>query len=332
MIAELSEVRPTSLPSVPRLFEKVHAVIFAHHDAAKLTAATEVGVRVRTLRAAGEEVPAELQAAFDAAEEAVFRNVRAVFGGNLHQAITGAAPIAPEILEFFYACGVPVLEAYGLTETATAACYSTATDFRFGSVGRPLPGLEARIAGDGELLLKGPNIFGGYWGQAAGDYGAVVDGWLHTGDLAHIDEDGYIYITGRKKDLIITAGGKNLSPANFENAVKRNPLVADAVMFGDRRPYPVALITLDGEQLTAWAARHPDVPAPLAEAPAVRALVQAAVDEANAGLSRPAQVKRFAILGNEFSQATGELTPTLKVRRAAVAEKYAGVLDALYGD
>ena len=188
---------------------------------------------VRQMQAAGQEVPAELQAHFDAAEEKLFKNVRAAFGGNLRQATSGAAPIAKEILEFFFACGVPVLEGYGMTETATVATYSTIEHHRFGSVGRVLPGVEARIADDGELLIKGDNIFQGYYRNDDASFGAIVDGWLHTGDLGSVDEDGFLYITGRKKDIIITAGGKNITPANLENGLKQNRYISQAVFAPD---------------------------------------------------------------------------------------------------
>jgi long-chain acyl-CoA synthetase len=278
-------------------------------------------------------VPAALLGPFEQAEQELFKNVRAVFGGHLDRAVTGAAPIAREILEFFYGCGVPVLEGYGMTETATVATYSTVEDHRFGSVGRALPGQEVRIADDGELLLKGPNIFQGYYRNDDASFGAVVDGWLHTGDLATVDEDGYIFITGRKKDIIITAGGKNLTPANLENDMKQSRWVLQAVMFGDRRPYPVMLITLDEEEIVPWAKAQgiEDVSiAALASDERVRALIGAHLDEANAKYARVEQVKRFFILDHDLSQETGELTPTLKVKRNVINEKYADLFEALY--
>jgi long-chain acyl-CoA synthetase len=256
IVPELSEVRPTYLPSVPRIFEKLYTLVTAHGDAELIKAATQVGLTVRRLQAAGQEVPPELQAHFDAAEEKLFKNVRAAFGGRLRQATSGAAPIAQEILEFFFACGVPVLEGYGMTETATAATVSTLDSYRFGSVGRPLPGVEVRIADDGEVLLKGPNIFRGYYKNDDASFGSIVDGWLHTGDLGSVDEDGFLSITGRKKDIIITAGGKNITPANLENDLKQSRWISQAVMYGDRRPYPVALICLDEEEIVQLAREH----------------------------------------------------------------------------
>src|SRR3954465_13975423 len=216
-------------------------------------AAAQLGMKVRDMQVRGEPVPAELQQAFDQAEEQLFKNVRAVFGGRVRHAVSGAAPIAKEILEFFYGCGVPVLEGYGMTETSTVSTYSTLEEHRFGSVGKLLPGVEGRIAEDGEPLPKGPKLFPGYSRNDHASFGAVVDGWLHTGDLASIDEDGYVFITGRKKDIIITAGGKNLTPANLENDLKQSRWISQAVMHGDRRPYPVVLLTLDPEEIVQFA-------------------------------------------------------------------------------
>jgi long-chain acyl-CoA synthetase len=298
-----------------------------------MQAAAALGVKVRDMQARGEEVPAALQAPFAEAEEQLFKNVRAIFGGRVRQAVSGAAPIAKEILEFFYGCGVPVLEGYGMTETATVATYSTIEHHRFGSVGRALPGVEARVAEDGELLLKGANIFQGYYKNDDASFGAIVDGWLHTGDLGSIDEDGYISITGRKKDIIITAGGKNLTPANLENDMKQSRWVSQAVMHGDRRPYPVMLITLDEDEIVPWA-KQQDIEdtsiAALAGDERVRALVQEVLDKANARYAQVGQVKKFFILDHDLSQETGELTPTLKVKRNVVYDKYADSFDELY--
>jgi long-chain acyl-CoA synthetase len=247
--------------------------------------------------------------------------------------VTGAAPIAKEILEFFYACGVPVLEGYGMTETSTVATCNTLEEFRFGSVGKPLPGVEMKIAEDGELLLKGANIFQGYYKNEDATRDTLEDGWLHTGDLGHIDEDGFLFITGRKKDIIITAGGKNITPANLENGLKQNRWISQAVVIGDRRPYLVALITLDPEEAPALAQQlgldDADLAA-LSRNDAVRAEVQKVIDEVNSHVGPVEQIKRFAILDHDLSQETGELTPTLKVKRNVVHEKYAGVVDEIY--
>src|SRR3954447_11316339 len=336
IVAELQEIKPTYLPSVPRIFEKVYTLVMASQPPEaqeRMKAAAALGVKVRDMVAHGQPVPPELQQRFDEADESLFKNVRSVFGGRVEHAVSGAAPIAHEILEFFYGCGVPVLEGYGMTETATVSTYSTIENHRFGSVGRLLPGVEGQIAEDGELLLKGANIFQGYWRNDDASFGAVVDGWLHTGDLGHIDEDGYVFITGRKKDIIITAGGKNLTPANIENDMKQTRWVSQAVMYGDRRPYPVMLVTLDEEQVVPWAKDQgieDTSTAALAQEPKVRELIQAELDKANAKYARVEQVKRFFILDHDLSQETGELTPTLKVKRNVVSEKYADDFAALY--
>jgi long-chain acyl-CoA synthetase len=283
------------------------------------------------MQAAGQEVPAELQAGFDAAEEKLYVNVRNLFGGNIRQCNTGAAPIAKEILEFFYACGVPVMEGYGMTETATVATVNTPDEFRLGSVGKPIPRVEAKVAEDGELLLRGPNIFKGYYKneEATGD--TLVDGWLHTGDLGTIDEDGFVFITGRKKDIIITAGGKNITPANLENGLKQNRWISQAVVVGDRRPYLVALITIDPDEIAAFAAEHGIEEGEVVGSEQMRAVVQEEVDRVNATVGPVEQIKKFTILPQDLTQETGELTPTLKVKRNVVNEKNAETIDALYG-
>jgi long-chain acyl-CoA synthetase len=338
IVPELMEVKPTYLPSVPRVFEKIYTLAQGAIQAkppeeqARAKAAIELGVKVRDMINRGEAVPEELQKPFDEADAELFATVRAIFGGRVRHATSGAAPIAKAILEFFWACGVPVLEGYGMTETATAATTSTVENHRFGTVGRALPGVELKIADDGEILVKGPNIFDGYHNNADASFGAVEDGWLHTGDLGSVDDDGYLSITGRKKDIIITAGGKNLTPANIENDLKQCRWISQAVMHGDQRPYPVVLITLDEEEMPQFASER-DLPsdiASLAEHPEVRAAIQAELDRANAKYAQVEQVKKFAILDHDLSQATGELTPTLKVKRNVVNEKYAELFDRLY--
>jgi long-chain acyl-CoA synthetase len=338
IVPELSEVKPTYLPSVPRIFEKIYTLatssIKEKMSEEQFEGMVKLGVQVRDAQVHGREVPPELKAKFDALDEQVFASVRAIFGGNIRQAVTGAAPIAPEILEFFYACGVPVLEGFGMTETSTVATYSTIEEHKFGTVGRALPGVECKVAEDGELLIKGGNIFQGYYKDAEKSFGTIEDGWLHTGDLATIDEDGYVSIIGRKKDIIITAGGKNLTPALIENDLKQNRWISQAVMHGDRRPYPVILVTLDPEEAPALAAElgieGETDPAALAEHPKVREHVGAIIDEVNSHYAQVEQVKKFAILDHDLSQETGELTPTLKVKRNVVNEKYQGIFDSLY--
>ena len=334
IIVELNEVRPTNFPSVPRIFEKIYTLVTSNGDPETIAKAVQVGIAVRELELAGKPVPEQLQQPFDRAEEELFSKVRAAFGGRMRQAVSGAAPIAKEILEFFFACGVPVFEGYGMTETATAATFQSIDDYKFGTVGKPFPGVELRIADDGEVLIKGENIFAGYHNNADASFGAVEDGWLHTGDLGCLDEDGFLTITGRKKDIIITAGGKNLTPANIENDMKQCRWVSQAVMYGDRRPYPVILVTLDAEEIVAWAQQHglPGDVEQLARHPEVRALIQEHLDRANEKYAQVEKVKKLAILGHDLSQETGELTPTLKVKRNVVNEKYRAVFAELYED
>ena len=340
ILGELIETKPTYVPSVPRIFEKLYGAALklqaqsSEEDRERFAKAIELGVDVRQRIARGEPIPAPLQQAFDQADERLYQRVRGLFGGELKQAITGAAPIAPEILEFFYACGVPVMEGWGMTETTAVATVCTLEDFKFGTVGKTLPGVEVRIAeSDGEILIRGDNVFGEYWNNPEATAEALVDGWLHTGDIGELDDDGFLKITGRKKDIIITAGGKNLTPANIENDLKQSPFISQAVMHGDRRPYPVALITLDPDEILPWAAEQglPEDVEQLAAADQVVALVQSEVDRANANYAQVEQIKRFAILARDLSIEDGELTPTLKVKRTVVSERYAELLDSLYG-
>jgi long-chain acyl-CoA synthetase len=338
IIADIVQVSPTYFPSVPRMFEKIYTLATASiEDKEELSQAVKVGVKVRTMKEAGQQVPAELQQHFDAAEEKLFKNVRGLFGQNIRECVTGAAPIAPEILEFFFACGVPVMEGYGMTETATSATVNRPTNnrFRFGSVGRPMSGVEVKIADDGEVLIKGPNIFQGYYKNERATLETIEgkERWLHTGDLGRLDEDGFLYITGRKKDIIITAGGKNVTPANLENGLKRSRWISQAVVIGDRRPYLMAIVTLDPEEAPALAEQlgieDADLAA-LSREDKVRAEVQKVIDEVNSRVGSVEQIKRFVILDHDLSQETGELTPTLKVKRNVVHEKYADLVEETY--
>jgi long-chain acyl-CoA synthetase len=336
IIADITQVNPSFFPSVPRMFEKIYTLATSNiEDKEQLHKAVEVGVKVRMMREAGEEVPEALEQAFEQAEEKLFKNVRGLFGANMRECVTGAAPIAGEILEFFYASGVPVMEGYGMTETSTSATVNRpeGNNFRFGSVGKAQKGVEIKISDDGEVLIKGPNIFQGYYKNDAATAETLEEGWLHTGDLGRLDEDGFLYITGRKKDIIITAGGKNITPANLENGLKQNRWISQAVVIGDRRPYLVALLTLDPEEAPALAEQlgieNAD-PAALSQDEKVREEIQKAVDEVNSHVGPVEQIKRFEILDHDLSQETGELTPTLKVKRNVVHEKFADVVDRIY--
>jgi long-chain acyl-CoA synthetase len=339
ILAELIETQPTYLPSVPRIFEKLYTAAMkmreqgSEEDRERFDSAVKLGVEVRLREHRGEDVPASMREAFEHADERLYARVRGLFGGNINQAVTGAAPISREILEFFYACGVPVLEGWGMTETTAMGTVNTLDHFKFGTVGKALPGVEVKIADeDSEVLLRGPNVFPEYWGNPGATAETLVDGWLHTGDVGQLDDDGFLSITGRKKDIIITAGGKNLTPSNLENDLQQSRFISQAMMHGDRRPYPVALITLDEEEIVPWASEQglPSEVSELAGTEAVRQLVQDELDRVNSNYASVEQIKKFAILGRELSIEDGELTPTLKIKRAVVNENYGELLDSLY--
>ena len=303
IVAELGEVRPTVLPSVPRIFEKIYALA-APTDGAPLD---------------------DERRAF----------VRGLFGGRMRVAITGAAPIAPDILEFFADCGVMVYEGYGLTETSGIATVNLPGATRYGTIGRAYPGLDLRIGHDGEILVKGPMVFTGYWGNSEATAEVIDDeGWFRTGDLGSVDADGFFSITGRKKEILITAGGKNLAPANLENDLKQSRFISQAVMYADRKPYPVILVTLDPEMVGPWAAQQ-GLPSDMAElivTDEVRAMVQAEIDRVNAKYAAVEQVKKFAILDHDLTVDGGELTPSLKMKRRVVYEKYNDIFEGMYAD
>ncbi|MCX5377813.1 long-chain fatty acid--CoA ligase [Streptomyces sp. NBC_00091] len=334
VVAELAQARPTHLPSVPRLFEKVHAVVLGLAEGQEGGRERfEEAVRLGVLAADGR-LPESLRAQYEAAEKSLYSLVRDAFGGRLKWALTGGAPIAPATLDFLRACGIRVFEGYGMTESGGVISLNHPGAVRHGTVGRPIEGCEVEIAPDGEVLARGPMVFPGYHANPAATAEALdADGWLHTGDLGELDGDGFLTITGRKKELIITSAGKNITPTEVEFAVQSaSRFVSRAVLIGDRRPHPVALITLDAQEVTAWADRESlDLgPRPAAH-PAVRALVAQAVAEANATVSRPARIRAFRVLDEEFSVRAGTLTPTLKLRRAEVARRYAAEIEELYG-
>ncbi|WP_369215974.1 AMP-dependent synthetase/ligase [Streptomyces flavofungini] len=332
VVAELAEARPTHLPSVPRLFEKVRSFVLSLAEGREGGRERfEEAVRIGVLAADGA-LPPELRDACEAADKALYGLVRQALGGRVRCAITGGAPIAPDTIDFLRACGVPVYEGYGMTESAGVLTLNHPGAVRPGTVGRPVDGVEIRVAGDGEVLARGAMVFDGYHNDPGATRDVLdAEGWLHTGDLGSLDEDGYLTITGRKKDLIITSGGKNLTPSLVELAVQNSRFVSRAVLVGDRRPYPVALVTLDAEEVAGWAAREGvRLSEPLSRDERVRALVQEAVDTANATFSRPARIRAFALLDEDFTVADGLLTPSLKVRRQAVTERYAETVEKLY--
>jgi long-chain acyl-CoA synthetase len=341
ILQEIIETKPTYLPSVPRIFEKLYAAAMKMQDGAseedkeRFRGAVKLGVDVRTRRQRGEDVPEEMEKAFDQADEQLFKRVRDLFGGQVRQAVTGAAPIAPEILEFFYAAGIPVLEGWGMTETTAIGTVATLDEFKFGTVGKAVPGVEIRIAEeDDEILMRGPNLFREYWQNPEATAEVLIDGWLHTGDVGGLDEEGYLKITGRKKDIIITAGGKNLTPSNLENDLKQSRFISQAVMYGDRKPYPVALVTLDPEEIVPWAKEQglPEDLGELAEQEQVQEIVQQELDRANSNYAQVEQVKKFTILDHDLSIETGELTPTLKVKRNVVYDRYSDLFESMYGN
>jgi long-chain acyl-CoA synthetase len=337
----LPQVRPTLLPSVPRVYEKVHTAVLARFDAATgvkkrlIDWALPIGREVSRLEAVGRPVPGGLRRKQRLADRLVFSKVREPFGGRLRMPGSGGAPLSKEIIEFFDAVGIRIAEGYGLTECTTACSVNTPDDYRFGSVGRPLPGAEVRIAADGEIEMRSPTVFQGYYKDPEATAEVLgPDGWLRTGDIGELDDDGFLHITDRKKDILVTAGGKNVAPQNIENDLKTSKYVSQALVIGDKRPYVAALLTLDATEIGRWAGEHAvegDL-ASLSRDERVRDLLQGTVDDANRERSRFEQVKRFTVLPRDFTMEDGEITPTLKLRRRAVQEHFAGEIDALYAE
>ncbi len=337
----LRETRPHFICSVPRVFEKVYAKILAGVAAGSplkkriFNWAIGVGRAVSRLQQAGKPIPASLALRHRLAHKLVFAKLHAALGGRLQWAVSGGAPLSRDIAEFFHAAGILVLEGYGLTETCPVLTSNQPTRFKFGSVGRSLSGIELKIAADGEILARGPNIATrGYFKQPEATREVFEpDGWFHTGDIGHLDADGFLFITDRKKDLIVTAGGMNLAPQNIENLLKADPFVSQAMVYGDRRPYPVALITVNPEELQKFAQEQGILasdPTVLVKHPRIVERVERIVEEKNTQLQSYAKIKKFSILPSDFSQEGGELTPTLKIKRKVVTDKYRQLLDELY--
>jgi long-chain acyl-CoA synthetase len=332
-------VRPTVFPSVPRVFEKVHSAVVARFDEATgikrrlIDWALPIGREVSRLHGEGAPVPRGLAARYRVADRLVFSKVRARLGGRLRLPISGGAPLAKEIAEFFDAIGIRIMEGYGLTECTTASNVNRPERYRFGTVGPALPRVEVMVADDGEILIRGETVFQGYLKDPEATAAVLTpDGWLKSGDVGEIDADGFLTITDRKKDILVTAGGKNVAPQNIENDLKTSKYVSQALVVGDRRPYVAVLITLDADGLGRWAAERGiagDV-ASLAGDERVHQLVQGIVDRVNSERSRFEQVKRFVVLPRDFTMEHGELTQTLKLRRRAVVEHFQAEIDALY--
>jgi long-subunit acyl-CoA synthetase (AMP-forming) len=338
----LPEVRPSWFFAVPRIWEKLkaglEAMLAQQPDEAreKVRRALDAALQKVRLEQRGEPVPAELAAAVARADDQLFANLRTMLGFDEAAAVNvGAAPTPVEVIEFFHAIGIPLAELWGMSETCGAGACNPPGRIKIGTVGPPTPGSEVRLGEDGELLVRSDFVMLGYRGQPERTAEALdADGWLHTGDIAQIDEDGYIRIVDRKKELIINASGKNMSPANIEAQLKAaSPLVGQACVVGDGRPYNVALIVLDADFAPAWAAKHGVEDAPLEGLAAderVRAAVQHAVDAANAKLARVEQIKRFHLVSGDWLPGGDELTPTMKLKRRPIAAKYAAEIDALY--
>jgi long-chain acyl-CoA synthetase len=320
----LQQTRPTVLPAVPRVYEKIHANTLGQIERSgglkrKLGLwALRVGARASAKRRAGESISPLLATQERIADKLVFAKVRERLGGRVRVGVSGAAPLGLDVLEFFNALGVLVIEGYGLTETSSSLSVNDPDDYKLGTVGRAVDGTEVKLADDGEILVRSDTVFTGYYKDPDATAAAFTDdGWFRTGDVGEIDDDGFLKITDRKKDLIITAGGKNIAPQNIENALKASRFVSQAVAIGDRRPFITALITLDWDEVNASGRDAQE-------------LVQEIVDEVNRDRVRVEQIKRFAILPRDFSQEEGELTPTLKLRRRVVQEHFADDIERLY--
>jgi long-chain acyl-CoA synthetase len=339
LVRDLAEVEPTFFATVPRLLEKVYAIANESAraegpmKAALFSWALDVGKHKvdRSLRGVEPKRLSSAMARY--ADKLVLSRIRATFGKRLRFVISGGAPLSRELAEWLLACGVTVLEGYGLTEMGGASHVNRADRFRLGTVGEPLPGYAAKLAADGEVLLRGPSLMAGYFGNPEATRAAVDDdGWLHTGDIGKIDERGYLTIIDRKKDVIVTAGGSNVAPQNIEGSLLESPFLDGAVVLGDRKPYLVALVTLDVEVCRRWAEeRHrPSDLASLARDPELAALIQLDVDAVNARLSSYETIKRFLVLPRPFSKENGELTELGKVRRDTIRTHFADAIEALY--
>jgi long-chain acyl-CoA synthetase len=322
--AALAAVQPAILPAVPRVYEKIHANALGEIERAGGMRrriglwAVAVGERVSRVLRSGRNPSPWLKLEYRLADKLVFAQIRGRLGGKLRLGVSGAAPLSVSVMEFFDGLGIPVIEGYGLTETGSSATANEVTDFRIGTVGRPVEGCEIRLAEDGEIQIRSDSIFVGYYKDP--DATAAVldaDGWFSSGDVGEIDADGFLKITDRKKDLIITAGGKNIAPQNLENALKSSRFISQAIVVGDRRPYVTALLTLD-EAEVASSGRDP------------RELVQEVVDEVNRERVRVEQIKKFTIVPREFSAEEGEVTPTLKLRRRVIQDHFAAEIEQLY--
>jgi long-chain acyl-CoA synthetase len=340
--ADMQARRPTVMASVPRLYEKIFERVLESVRSSSAPRrhifawSRRVGEEWAERTISGEPIPAWLRLRRALADRLVFARLRARTGGRIRLFISGGAPLSPEIARFFYAAGLPIVEGYGLTETSPVMTVNTPAHLRLGTVGRAIPDVEIRIAPDGEIMTRGPNVMRGYFNKPEATAEAIdAEGWFHTGDIGMIDADGYLRITDRKKDLIVTAGGKNIAPQPIENLAKSSKFVSNAVMLGDRRPFPIMLLVPEQKALEAWAAGH--VPGDsgmerLVTLPEVRNKMEREVRKALRDLAQFEMPKRFLLLPRDFSVDAGELTPTLKVRRRIVEERHRAAIESLYTD
>jgi long-chain acyl-CoA synthetase len=339
LTAVMPVVKPTTLLAIPRVFEKVYAGAYQKavdggkgHLFEKATACAKEYSRALD-KPGGPGLALKLR--HKLWDVLVYSKIRSAIGGKCTSAVSGGAALGPELGHFFRGAGITIYEGYGLTETSPVLSLNLETAIKVGSIGRPTPGTALRVAEDGELQAKGPQVFPGYWNNDAATAEVLdVDGWFSTGDIAEIDDDGYVTITGRKKDIIVTAGGKNVAPGPLEKILDSHPLIAYAMVVGEARPYIGCLISVDGDMLPDWLSRHgkdPETPiSDLTEDPELLAVLQEKVDEANETVSRAEQIKQFRIIPVELSEDAGEITPSVKVRRHIVMEKYASEINALY--
>jgi long-chain acyl-CoA synthetase len=337
----LQEVKPTIMVSVPRLFEKIYArvmdTILAGPPLKKKVFfwALEVGKKAGELRLRKEPLPRSLRRRMAIAHKLVFSKILDKTGGRIRFFVSGGAPLSKDIAEFFHALGIIVLEGYGLTESSPVIAVNTFEDLRFGTVGKPIPGVEVKIAPDGEILARGPNIMKGYYKKAEETREALEGGWLHTGDIGHLDDEGFLVITDRKKDLIVTSGGKNVAPQPIENALKQNPYIANAVVIGGSRKFISALIVPDFEKLEEYAKAEGVGSVSrrdLVQDEAVVRFLLGEVDRSTPNLAPYEKVKKIAVLERDFEIEKDEITPTLKVKRNIIEEKYKELIDSLYKD
>ncbi|MEY9953231.1 long-chain fatty acid--CoA ligase [Leifsonia sp. EB34] len=337
LLPALASFKPTFLLAVPRVFEKVYNSAEQKAEAGGrgkiFRAAAEVAVEHSKAVEAGS-VPFGLKLKFALYDRLVFSKLRAAMGGRVKYAVSGSAPLGAHLGHFFHSLGIKILEGYGLTETTAPATVNLPSQFKIGTVGPVLPGVGVRLVEDGEIEVRGVNVFKEYWKNPEATAAAFDDGWFRTGDLGSLDEDGYLTITGRKKELIVTAGGKNVSPAVLEDPIRANPLVSQVIVVGDQKPFIAALVTLDTEMLPTWLANNgEDKDMTLAEAsvnPAVNAEIQRAIDAANQGVSRAESIRKFVIFATELTEASGHLTPKLSIKRNVILADFADVIDGVY--